>query len=285
MTSAPRLLAATLERMIGRRQMVRASRFLLNYARRDGPNQISSNGERVVQRAALAAAADRAVVFDVGANLGQWSSSLIGQNTRGLDLHVFEPAGECMRSLEHSLASTELLEVFLNQQAVSDIDGEATLYKPHEFAGSSSLHSTTLPCDAVGLRESVHTCTLDTYCRDHDIFHIDLLKIDAEGHDFSVLRGAAGLLERRAIDLIQFEYNYRWISSRHYLKDVFDLASPWGYDVGKVTGKGIEWYPAWSSQLETLIEGNYVAARSDYAGSLPSISWWAEADRVGHSPT
>lgn len=275
------LLVRITERLIGRRQMIRISRFVLNHARRDGPNQIERNGELIVQREALAAAGDRAVVFDVGANVGQWSTHLLQQNTAGLNLHVFEPAARCVERLRQRLPVRPAVTITINQHAISSKDGEATLFKPHELAGSSSLHQGSLTDGGDVLRESVRIGTLDTYASERGIAHIDLLKIDTEGHDYLVLLGAIGLLQRGEIGMVQFEYNHRWIAPRHFLKDVFDLVTPIGYQVGKVTPHGIEWYPAWTPQLETFIEGNYVAARPTVAKRLPAVRWWAETKPTG----
>lgn len=49
---------------------------------------------------------------------------------------------------------------------------------------------------------SVTGTTLDDFCQVHGINHIDLLKIDTEGADLLVLKGAAGLLSRGGIDVI-----------------------------------------------------------------------------------
>ena len=86
--------------------------------------------------------------------------------------------------------------------------------------------------------EAIDLCTLDDYCASVGIETIDLLKIDAEGHDHLVLAGAGALLERGAIEIIQFEYNYRWIGARRYLNDAFDDLGPLGYKIGKITRRG-----------------------------------------------
>lgn len=266
-------VARALERVLGRRRLVRISRYLLNHARRDGPNEIGENGELLVQRFALEQAGPRAVIFDVGANVGQWSSALLDQCSCPLDLHVFEPSAATFGRLKQTLCSQGPVTIVLNHLAASSTEGSATLFKPHELAGSSSLH----PVAGSHLApETVETTTLDRYCDDRHIDHVDLLKIDAEGHDHHVLLGASGLLARRSIDVVQFEYNHRWIGPRCYLKDVFELVEPSGYRVGKVTPEGIEWYPRWSPELETLIEANFVAALPAVAEGMAAIGWWAE---------
>ena len=159
--------------------------------------------------------------------------------------------------------------------AASDHSGKGTLFKVHELAGSNSLHG--IAGSTQGMTpEAIDVCTLDDYCALAGIEKIDFLKIDAEGHDHLVLTGARTLLERGAIEIIQFEYNYRWIGARRYLKDVFDDLGPLGYEIGKVTPRGIEWYPSWSAELETFREGNYLAVRSASRRRFPAIGWWLD---------
>ena len=124
--------------------------------------------------------------------------------------------------------------------------------------------------------EEVRLTTLDEFCRDEGLASISLLKIDAEGHDIEVLKGALDLLGRGRIRVIQFEYNHRWIVARHFLRDAFQLLEPLGYQLGKVTPMGVEFYRAWHRELETFHEANYVACVLSYAACFPRTAWWNE---------
>lgn len=53
---------------------------------------------------------------------------------------------------------------------------------------------------------SVSVSTLDAYCQSHKIHRIDFLKIDTEGFEIQVLRGARSLIEQDAIDFVQLEH-------------------------------------------------------------------------------
>ena len=70
------------------------------------------------------------------------------------------------------------------------------------------------------------------------------MKIDTEGHDLTVLRGARTLLADHRVAVVQFEYNHRWVFARAFLRDAFDFLASLGYLVGKLTPKGVEFYPA-----------------------------------------
>jgi FkbM family methyltransferase len=270
-------MAASAETLVSRRNLVRGARFLLDYARRDLPNTMEVNGEWLVQDTILAAAgAKHLTVFDVGANVGAWTQRLLTVAKQGgvkLRVHAFEPAASTYEQLTVNLLPCFEDDVVMVRCAASDRTGRGTLFKVHELAGSNSLHGVAGSTEGL-TPEAIDLCTLDDYCRSLGIETIDLLKIDAEGHDHLVLTGARGLLERKAVEVIQFEYNHRWIGARRYLKDVFDDLVPLGYEIGKVTPRAIEWYPAWSAQLETYREGNYLAVRPSWRHRFPSLEWW-----------
>jgi hypothetical protein len=120
--------------------------------------------------------------------------------------------------------------------------------------------------------------TLGSYAERAGLEQLALVKIDTEGHDLAVLRGARDLFASQRISVAQFEYNHRWIYARCYLRDAFELFEPLGYRVGKLTPAGVEFYPSWDPELETFIEGNYVACCQVVAGQLPAVSWWKQAN-------
>lgn len=273
-----RLVAQTAVRLLGRRNVVRLARLLSNEARFDVPNDLTVNGEQIVQRVALSRSSAEAqpVVFDVGANVGNWTRSLLTQSgvPPSLRVHAFEPFSGTFSQLTRNIADAELQEkVLLTQSAVSSIDGTAEFHSLGAGAGRNSLHSipdAKEPAQIV----SVPTVTLDTYCTTRGIDRISLLKIDTEGHDIDVIAGAMGLLRRGAIDILQFEYNWRWIAARHYLADAFDVLAPLGYEIGKVTPEAIEFYPAWHHELETFREANFIAVQPSTRTLFPEIAWW-----------
>lgn len=258
------------ETLIGRKRTVWLARAMTMAARRDVPNQMTSNGELLVQRVARREFSGRIVVFDVGANVGEWSRSFV-ELARGSDyeLHVFEPSRVTFAALSKRLAGAGE-GVHLVQQALSSRAGTAELNVVGEGLGVNSLHARP---DA-HRTETVSLTTIDQYCAERKIAHVHLAKIDAEGHDLHVMEGAAQMLANRAISLIQFEYNQCWIDSRHYLKDAFDLLLPLGYRLGKVTPQGVEFYPGYDFELESFREANYLACLPECVFHFPQLKWW-----------
>jgi hypothetical protein len=81
----------------------------------------------------------------------------------------------------------------------------------------TQLHGCTEP-----KKVPITVTTLDSFCEEHAIPRIDLLKIDTEGYELDVLKGARKMLERNHIGLIQFEFGECDLYTRVFLRDFYD---------------------------------------------------------------
>jgi FkbM family methyltransferase len=244
-----------------RRCVWRAGRKLYMWARKDEPNEMATNGEFRLQRL-IAENSDPSalfVAFDVGARIGDWSKSLMQHASNRLarfEIHAFEPSPESRQAIfdAHPLQIT-VGKLRVNALALSDDSQKLPFYVPHLLAGTSTLHpDTRVSYERVF---EIETTTADEYCRANSIHHIDLFKVDTEGNDLKVIRGALGLIRSGRIGVLQFEYNHRWIYSRSFLKDVFDLIQDTSYRLAKVCSDGLEVYTEWHPELERYFETNY----------------------------
>ncbi len=263
------VLARLAERVLGRARLAKLARLVTNEVRLDVANDLRTNGEAAVQRVALKEASP--VVLDVGAHFGEWSSSLLSMSTGTLVLHVFEPSTHSATRARQALGGRG--EV--HQVAMSNEPGSGLLLVVHEGAGSNSV----VPFVDEGkgpatASEEISLDTVDNFCSEHQLRRVTLLKTDAEGHDLAVLRGASEMLGSQCIDLIQFEYNHRWIDARVFLLDAFLLLQSYGYRVGKVTPRGVETYARWHPELEKFVEGNYLAYLPEREVDLEVVPWW-----------
>lgn len=205
------------------------------------------------------------VVFDVGANRGQWSSqflSFYGEfqwQPDLLTLHAFEPAPGSRLAYKNTVAKNLGWErVQLHSYALSDEPGESQFAIWAETAGTNTLRfdpeSERQPEEII----TVQLRALDELAFELGVERIDLLKIDTEGNDLFVLRGATGLFESERIGVAQFEYNHRWIDARSYLKDVFELVGHLPYQIGRIMDGRIDVIRDWHPELERYFEANYV---------------------------
>lgn len=135
------------------------------------------------------------IFFDVGANVGLISFS-VAQLRPDAIVHAFEPNPINAAAWQHNRQLNDVPRTTLMEVAVSDRVGTADFTVPSDCS-SGTIRS--------GGDHTVPTTTLDTYCKEQGIDHIDVLKIDVEGHEPSVLRGALGLLEAGAVNTILCE--------------------------------------------------------------------------------
>ncbi len=260
------------------------ARWLWLRSRLDVVNDPTRNGERSLQEAVCAENAlsgTPVIAIDVGANVGRWSDDLVafwdaaGGSPELLQVHAFEPAPGAQERLR-SLAATRAPRMVVVPGALGAAEGRAQLSLVGATAGTNTLLPLGRPSQP---RIEVDVTTLDAYCERRSIYDVTVLKIDAEGTDLEVLRGATGLFSRRSIRWVQFEYNYRWIAGRNFLRDVFELITPLGYKVGKLTDRGVEPYPHWHPELESFREGNYVLWHDRLPRGLNEVAWWVPEDQ------
>ena len=256
--SLVRKVAHLVRFVVGQKNFYRCARLLMYEAQFDVLNDSTTNGEHYLQEAILTCV-DRPVVFDIGANVGEWTDSLLKiARSREVIVHAFEPCSETFKML--SKRASHWKGVYLVEKACSDHAGKGRLSVESAGSGCNSLAAQLWDNG-----EDVELTTVDCYCRQQSIPHINFLKIDAEGHDFNVLLGAESMLQGRHVDVIQFEYNHRWILGRKLLKDAFDYVQPFGYQLGKLSRNGVQFYSKWHWELETYRESNYLACLHDWA--------------------
>ena len=77
---------------------------------------------------------------------------------------------------------------------------------------------------AVGVE--VRVISVDDFCRDRQIDRVDLLKIDTEGYEYDVLRGASETIDSRGVRWIQFEFNSMNVLGRKFFSDFESLLIP-----------------------------------------------------------
>jgi FkbM family methyltransferase len=144
-------------------------------------------------------------VVDVGANIGFYAlrfAQLVGPSGA---VHAFEPEAVNFERLRTNIALNGFTQVHAVQAALFASSGPLALNVfPDAVHAWHTLGAPALPVAPRG-QQSVRGVTLDEYCAQQGIAHIDLLKVDVEGAELEVFRGAQGLLARGAIGAILFE--------------------------------------------------------------------------------
>jgi FkbM family methyltransferase len=129
------------------------------------------------------------VLFDIGANIGYYAITLaatLGDESR---VHAFEPFPPTHERLLTNITLNSFTEkITAHRLALSDREGVAHMrIRVGSNSGSARL-------DESG--ESIPITTIDTFCSTHRIDRLDFVKIDAEGHEESVLAGGVQTIRR-----------------------------------------------------------------------------------------
>ena len=259
-----------------RKLMWRLGRKMYTYARGDGQNDPRTNGEYWLLEHVLKASPSPQVLLDVGANKGDWTAQVLGliQESKELHVHAFEPSLATRLALAVRFA--ESVAVTVHPQALSETVGEATFYSNEVGAGTNSLS----PSSGLNV-EIVKLITIDRFLQQSGIETVSMVKIDTEGFDLLVLRGAEKSLRDGRIDIVQFEYNWRWLLNHACLRDVFDLISDKPYRFGKLVGNAVEFHDQWHFELDRFFENNYVLIRNDSNLRLPGSKVQFDGSNVG----
>jgi len=185
--------------------------------------------------------------FDVGANIGLFSiiaSQLVGPLGK---VHTFEPDPRNFRRLTRNIAISHFSNVILNQLALLDKNGTISLRSVAE--DGLGMFSTvgeplrgvppTIRTSEKTLTQEVTCSTLEEYAIHHRVERIDLVKVDVEGAELSVLRGCEQLLKRKDAPVLIVEFNrvtsgvlgYDLVTLRRYVESL-------GYILYRITENG-----------------------------------------------
>ena len=108
-----------------------------------------------------------------------------------------------------------------NNFGLSDYQSETKLFTVKKSSGLASLYIDE--GNNFDGAELISLKTLDDYCEENAVKTIHFLKIDVEGHELSVLKGAMNMLSGNKISVIQFEFGARNLSSRTYFHDFYHI--------------------------------------------------------------
>lgn len=223
---------------------------------------INTNGEKQLVRA-LKRLNRLNVVFDVGANVGEWSDEVLIDN-ENCNLHCFEIDDVIFSKLKARISGKNV--VLNNTGLFSETKSLNFNYCPHN-EGLSSIYDTLWSNNwNVGERKIVKRNVIrgDQYCQANNINKINFLKIDTEGAEFSIVKGFGDMIDPNIIEIIQFEYGVANIVSRSLLIDYYEFLTPKGYIIGKIEPNNIKYKPYYYED-ENFNGANFIAMNANVA--------------------
>src|SRR5262249_16852532 len=142
------------------------------------------------------------IIFDVGANVGQSTMAYLRQFPSA-KIYCFEPVAETFCSLQENVGSHETVCTF--RLAFGASQGKGTMVLDGSSDRFYLLPATNRELVRDVRLEQVEIQTLDAFCLRHGVDRINYLKIDTEGADLQVLKGAKRMLAQHSIDIVQVE--------------------------------------------------------------------------------
>lgn len=190
------------------------------------------------------------VVFDIGTNIGTIANWFA---TRTHHVHGFEPHPDNLKMTNEQIQLRKTTNITLSQLALGSEPGTLQLHVK-SFHGHHSLGDTSATPTVEKI--DVEVDTVDRYCTANGIERIDFLKIDVEGFEEEVLKGATTMLEKQQVRLVLFELRQTILASiGKNGKDIFAPLLEQGYTVFTLDGRVLT-----TEELENPADADYLAA-------------------------
>ena len=209
------------------------------------------------------------IVFDVGANQGQFAMEFFNQMPM-VQMHSFEPSKDsfdilCFNSKSNKNWSTYNFGFGANST-------EMKLYSEIPGSASSSLINKNYPVGKNDIDfQYVTILKLDEFLSSNPQLVPDVLKIDIEGFELSCLEGS--LEHLNLIKIIQFEFGQINVDARVFFKDYWKFFNTRDFSIFRVSSKSPITIAEYSEDLETFSVTNYLATnnrffKSDFVSAL-----------------
>lgn len=189
------------------------------------------------------------VFVDAGANIGIYTiiaAKLVGESGRVI---AFEPTIESYNALNKSIELNELKNVQVYQCALSNREGKTRFYT-HPDSSRNSLG----PIPGANKGINVNIVMLDKILEQEKVSRVDFIKMDVEGAEELVLKGATNLLSKHK-PVILFESNFIASKALGLLNSgAWDFLKSEGYKIFTINDLGEP-----LNEILTPSTGNFIA--------------------------
>jgi FkbM family methyltransferase len=178
--------------------------------------------------------------LDIGANVGYITAlgaDLLGR--RG-QVHSFEPVPRYFDYLSRVAKMNSDYQIVLNNFALGESAGQTTITIPVFNIGGSSVVQGFVKEEKAEQHITVEVKRLDDYIKEKSLTNISLIKIDVEGFELPVLKGASDFFQanRNCLPPIIVEvtpFAYPLLNTR--IEELHEYMSNWGYKAFCILGK------------------------------------------------
>jgi FkbM family methyltransferase len=200
------------------------------------------------------------VLFDIGANMGHYSEVLIKEfENFEIVIHAFEPLPVPYGNMK-KLFDQKGGKFHPHNFGLGNINGRVQFYVDNETSELGSIfHRDMSDIDIhFSIEKQIEIKRADDFCLEYNIPHIHFMKIDVEGAEIEVMKGADKLLSGGKIDFIQFEFGAGNSDSKTYMKDFFGVLNK-HYLLFRILKDGLLLMESYHNDYEILVMGNYFA--------------------------
>lgn len=147
------------------------------------------------------------ILFDVGANIGETAWEMT-QYCPGAQIFCFEPVPSSYATLCERFRKMENVHCIQSALGSSRSTGEMHLYEDSVYNTFATSIQAPIKSRARGTQK-VEIDTIDKFCRDNRISKIDVLKMDVQGWELEVLKGAEEMILANKVKHIFAEVGFR----------------------------------------------------------------------------
>lgn len=194
------------------------------------------------------------VIFDVGANVGEYSELLLNYFKTEAAIFAFEPARKTFDSL---CSNKRLNNVSKINIGFGSENGELKLYRQTTNSPLASVYQREYQGETFQEFDIVKIETVDYFCSINNISELLFLKIDVEGYEMEVIKGAFEMIKSGKIKYLQFEFGGTQIHSRTFFKDFWDILSPY-FVIHKILKDGFDEIKSYEERLEVFSYSNFL---------------------------
>jgi FkbM family methyltransferase len=137
------------------------------------------------------------VFLDVGANIGYLSAMAAGLVGKSGRVHCFEPVPAYFYRLQRLAELNPEYSIFANARAAGDEAGTCKIYVTRE-PGQNTMVPHFKSNEEITFSLEVPVVRLDSYIERHKLSAVKMIKIDAEGYEFPILRGLRRQFEQKS---------------------------------------------------------------------------------------
>jgi FkbM family methyltransferase len=200
----------------------------------------------------------RSVVLDVGASIGDFSSLLLNQ-TNLLCVYAYEPSKSAAQDLIKRNSKYVINKRLILKNFGLGKKSEVLYLYSNPILGSShgSLYSRK------GNNKVREKVLIRNFKSEISKIREPIIgmKIDTEGHEFTILKSARNLISQKSFKVIQFEFGEYNIHNKENFKQFYDLLTEFNFKLFRISKYGTFAITEYKNDLEVHWNTNYLAIK------------------------